>query len=70
MKEVLWKKLISFFTLPNYATEEETQKKHASVRKFALSKMASQFNKFKNNLYRDYLKIGRASCRERVLRLA
>ena len=40
LKEVLWKKLISFFTLPNYATEEETEKKHASVKRFALSKMA------------------------------
>ena len=58
LKEVCWKKLISFFTLPKYATEEETKEKNESVKRFALSKMASQFNKFKNNLYRDYLKNG------------
>ena len=56
MKKILWTKLLSFFTLPVLETVSETEKLKAKVKKFALSKMAQQFNKFKNNLYRDYLK--------------
>ena len=58
MKKVLWTKLLSYFTLPVLETESETEKQNAKVKKFALSKMAQQFNKFKNNLYREYLADG------------
>ena len=58
LKEFLWTKLISFFTLPVLETVSETEKQYAAVKKFALSKMATQFNKFKNNLYKDYLADG------------
>ena len=55
LKEFLWTKLISFFTLPVLKTVSEIRKLYAAVKKFALSRMATQFNKFKNNLYKDYL---------------
>ena len=58
LKDFLWNKLISFFTLPDLETVEKTEKQYAAVKKFALSKMATQFNKFKNNLYKDYLADG------------
>ena len=58
LKEFLWTKLLSFFTLPVLETASEIEKLKAKVKKFALSKMAQQFNKFKNNLYREYLTDG------------
>ena len=58
LKEFLWTKLISFFTLPVLKIVSETEKQNATVKKFALSKMMTQFNKFKNNLYKDYLADG------------
>ena len=58
LKDFLWTKLISFFTLPDLETVSETEKQNAAVKKFALSKMATQFNKFKNSLYKDYLADG------------
>jgi hypothetical protein len=56
LKEFLWEELISHFSLPVYAIDEETEKMRLNVNKWALKKMAQQFNNFKNTLYRNYVK--------------
>jgi len=59
-KNDLWDKLIAHFTLPVLDTIEETQKMTIKVKHFALKKMAEQFNKYKNKLYRQYVKDNKA----------
>ena len=54
-KCALWDKLGSFFTLPVLETEDETNKMMLRVKKWALQKMAVQFNKYKNRLWADYV---------------
>ena len=58
LKDLLWNKLLSWFTLPVLDTALDTEKQTIKVKVWALKKMAQQFNKFKNNLYRDYLANG------------
>jgi hypothetical protein len=53
LKDLLWNKLLSFFTLPVLQTASETEKQNKKVKEWALKKMATQFNKSKNNLYKD-----------------
>ena len=58
LKDWLWNKLISYFTLPVLQTESETEKLSLKVKEWALKKMATQFNKFKNKLYQEYVANG------------
>ena len=60
VKNDLWDKLSEHFTLPVLDTIEETQKMTKKVKQFALKKMAEQFNKYKNQLYRQYEKDNKA----------
>ena len=57
-KDALWDKLSSYFTLPVFEDEQETEAMRLRVKHFALRKMATQFNKFKNRLWADYLEAG------------
>jgi hypothetical protein len=59
-KDVLWEKLISKFTLLVLESPSETDAMRAKVKHFALKKMAEQFNKYKNRIYRDFEKNGKA----------
>ena len=54
-KDVLWNKLIAHFTLPILDDEVKTKAMTDKVKHFALKKMAEQFNKYKNRLYRAYV---------------
>ena len=54
-KDVLWNKLIAHFTLPVLDSEARTKAMTDKVKHFALKKMAEQFNKYKNRLYREYV---------------
>ena len=56
-KDDLWNKLIAHFTLPVFEDDEaKTIAMRKAVKHFALKKMAEQFNKYKNRLYRAYVK--------------
>ena len=55
-KDALWAKLSSYFTLPVLENEEKTEELMLRVKYFALRKMATQFNKFKNRLWAEYVK--------------
>ena len=59
-KDDLWNKLIAHFTLPVLDTRENTDKLAKKGKQFSLKKMVEQFNKYKNQLYRQYEKINKA----------
>ena len=59
-KDDLWNRLIAHFTLPVLDTRENTEKLAKKVKQFTLKKMAEQFNKYKNQLYRQYEKDNKA----------
>ena len=54
-KDDLWNKLIAHFTLPVLDTIKKTNDMTKKVKQFALKKMAEQFNKYKNRLYRAWV---------------
>ena len=58
LKDLLWNKLLSWFTLPVLQTASDTEKQTNKVKVWALKKMATQFDKFKNNLYSEYVANG------------
>ena len=56
-KDDLWNRLIAHFTLPVFEGDAaKTIAMRKAVKHFALKKMAEQFNKYKNRLYRAYVK--------------
>jgi hypothetical protein len=55
-KDDLWTRLSSQFTLPTLATVELTEALKLKVKKWALKKMAQQFNNRKKKLYENYIK--------------
>src|SRR5664279_2347992 len=55
-KDWLWESLMSHFNLPVLATPELTDAMKSKVKKWALKKMATQFQTFKKRLYKNYLK--------------
>ena len=59
-KEQLWESLISKFSLPKLASAELTEAMRLRVKHWALKKMAVLFNNYKNKLYKDYIKAGKA----------
>ena len=52
---MLWDKVRAKFTLPVLDCLEKTEAMTKKVKHFALKKMAEQFNKWKNRLYRDWV---------------
>ena len=54
-KDICWKKLMAHFTLPVLDSPERTEAMTDKVKHWALKKMAEQFNKWKNRLYRDWV---------------
>ena len=54
MKDVLWSKVISHFTLPVFDSPEATQACLDAVKHYSLKKMAEQFNNYKKRLYAQY----------------
>ena len=54
-KNICWKKLMAHFTLPVFDSPERTEAMKDKVKHWALKKMAEQFNKWKNRLYRDWV---------------
>ena len=59
LKTTLWEKLIAHFTLPVVEDDDEhgtkTKTLRDKVKHFALKKMAEQFNKYKNRIYKEYV---------------
>ena len=55
LKTHIWNKLMAHFTLPVLDDREKAEKMRNKVKHWALKKMAEQFNKWKNKLYREYL---------------
>jgi hypothetical protein len=55
-KDDLWTRLSSKFTLPTLATTGEMEALKLKVKKWALKKMAQQFNNRKKKLYNNYIK--------------
>jgi hypothetical protein len=55
-KDDLWTHLSSKFTLPTLATTVEIEALKLKVEKWALKKMAQQFNNHKKKLYNNYIK--------------
>ena len=54
LKDLCWDKLKRYFTFPQLETKQETDAMMKKVKHFTLKKMAEQFNKYKNKIYRDY----------------
>ena len=63
LKILLWEKLIRHFTLPEVEDDDEagtkTKALRDKVKHWALKKMAEQFNKFKNRIWKEYKEKGK-----------